>query len=131
MSLDLTLLAPETRSRPEADILGKARPYKPGGQDPLVGTNTRVRDHVETGTAEDGERWEPGAKENRRTHRRGRGIGEKGWRQGRGRGWRAWTELRDRRKKGRKGRQGRKIKTHGGEVEGNSREVGNQRRGRN
>ena len=34
LGLDLTLLKPETGPHPEANILGKARPHKLGGQKP-------------------------------------------------------------------------------------------------
>ena len=42
------------------------------------------RDHVEQGTVDDEEQWEPEAKENRRKHHKGRRTGEKGqnYRQG-------------------------------------------------
>ena len=46
MGLYLALLATETRPCPEANILGKPRPHKPGGQKSPGGTNIRVREPV-------------------------------------------------------------------------------------
>ena len=46
MGLYLALLVPEIQLCPEADILGKPRLHKPGGQKSPGGTNNRVRDPV-------------------------------------------------------------------------------------
>ena len=45
--LDLTLLTSETRSCPEANILGKARQQKPRGQEPPRSMCTRMRETME------------------------------------------------------------------------------------
>ena len=46
MGLDLTLLALEAESRPEADIFREAGPHESGGQQPSGSSDTRMRTFV-------------------------------------------------------------------------------------
>ena len=46
VGLNLSLLAAEAEPRPEPDILGQARPNKPGVQEPPGSMNARIRDPV-------------------------------------------------------------------------------------
>ena len=86
MGLDLTLLTAKAGPHPDANILGQTRPHKLG----RTGASEKhalqgARDHEEQGTVDDKEKREHKAREIRRTHHRGRRIGETDLRPRRGR----------------------------------------------
>ena len=115
MGLDFALLTTEPRPQPEANILGQTRPHKPGQQKPPGSRNTRIRDLVKSKEQlvmenywnqrigrSGGHITEDGGSDKRNTDNGESRAGQHGLDAGEGR---------------LKGRNGRKIKTGGIEIE--------------
>ena len=113
MSLNLTPLASETGFLPEANILGKTRSHKPGGQEPPRSKNTRMR---VSNTMKRKEHQMTKSSRNQRPRRTGEHIAEDGGAEkGNGDNREGETQEHGLNKGtgGLKGRQGKEIETGG------------------